>query len=118
MLRAGRFLCAAVFLGTALWTSARARAADGEAEWIWTPAQTRNEAPIGDCYFRKVFEASPAEEAVVHITADNAFAMSINGQPVAEGVDWRKMQFVDITKYLRSGRNVIAVKVTNAEVGA
>ncbi len=119
MLRAGNFLCAAFCLFSLTSTAAAVRAADGgEAEWIWSPAQTKNEIPVGDCYFRKTFEASPAEEAVIHITADNKWALAVNGQPVAEGVDWRQMQLIDITKHLKSGRNVIAVRVTNSEVGA
>jgi putative heme-binding domain-containing protein len=117
-LRAGKLLGAALCLATACCSAAVARGADGEAEWIWSPAQTKNEIPIGDCYFRKTFEASPTEEAVIHITADNKFALSINGQPVAEGADWRKMQLFDVSKYLRSGRNVVAVRVSNTEIGA
>ncbi|HYO24223.1 MAG TPA: c-type cytochrome [Lacipirellulaceae bacterium] len=115
MLRARNLWLLAILLIAVL--PAPARAADGEAEWIWSPSQTKDEVPIGDCYFRKTFEASPAEEALIHITADNSFAVSVNGQPVGEGVDWRQMQLIDITKHLRSGRNVVAVKVSNAEVG-
>jgi putative heme-binding domain-containing protein len=118
MLRAGKLLGAAFSLLLVNSIVSVARAADGEAEWIWSPSQTKNEIPVGECYFRKTFEASPAEEAVIHITADNKFALAVNGQPVAEGADWRQMQLVDITKYLRSGKNVIAVRVSNLEVGA
>jgi putative membrane-bound dehydrogenase-like protein len=118
MLRASKLFAFALCLHAVVCSSAKARAADGEAEWIWSPSQTKNEIPVGECYFRKTFEASPAEEAVVHITADNSFALSINGQPVAEGTDWRQMQLIDVTKHLKSGKNVIAVKVTNTEVGS
>ncbi len=118
MLRTGKLLGPVLTCLLLMDTAAATHAADGEAEWIWSPAQTRNEVPVGDCYFRKTFEASPAEEAVIHITADNKFALAVNGQPVGEGVDWRQMQLFDITKYLRSGRNVVAVRVTNSEVGA
>ncbi|HMP07991.1 MAG TPA: heme-binding protein, partial [Lacipirellulaceae bacterium] len=107
----------ALGLHLALGGIAAATAADGEAEWIWSPAHEKNEIPVGDCYFRKTFEASPTEEALVHITADNQFTLVINGQPVVEGADWRRMQLVDVTKFLRSGRNVIAVRVHNDEPG-
>ena len=43
-----------------------APAADGEAEWIWSPAQKRNEIPVGSCFFRKSFEVSNAEAAEIH----------------------------------------------------
>jgi putative heme-binding domain-containing protein len=96
-----------------------ARANDGEAHWIWSPAQTKNEIPIGECYFRKSFDLAAAVEAAeVQITADNEFELIINGQPVAKGVDWRQMQVHDITKLLRKGRNTVAVRVANKEVGS
>jgi putative membrane-bound dehydrogenase-like protein len=119
MRRAGRLLLLILGFLVVARSAVVARGAEGgEAEWIWSPSQTKNAIPVGDCYFRKTFEASPAEEAVIHITADNSFALSVNGQPVAEGVDWRKMQLIDITKFLKSGRNVVAVKASNTEVGA
>jgi len=113
------WICGAAACVLGSWGPAggRASAAEGEAEWIWTPAQPRNEAPAGDCYFRKTFDSAAVEEAFVQISADNKFQLSINGQPVAEGVDWRQMQIHDITKLVRAGRNVIAVKATNIDHG-
>lgn len=108
---------AACWLAGWLACAAAAPAAQGEAEWIWTPAQTKNEAPAGDCYFRKTFDCAAVEEAFVQISADNKFQLSVNGQPVAEGIDWRQMQIHDITKLLRPGRNVVAVKATNIDAG-
>nr|MBA3480280.1 hypothetical protein [Pirellulales bacterium] len=75
-----------------------AHANDGEAHWIWSPAQTKNEIPVGECYFRKSFDiAGPVEGAQVQITADNEFELTVNGQPVAKGVDWRQMQIHEVT---------------------
>lgn len=93
-------------------------AGSGDAEWIWTPAQKRNEAPVGDCYFRKTFDLGGVEEAEVLITADNEFELYVNGQKAAAGADWRQVQAVDVTKLLRKGRNVLAVRVVNSDVGA
>ncbi|HEX6962833.1 MAG TPA: HEAT repeat domain-containing protein [Lacipirellula sp.] len=112
-------LITACIFGSSLSWSAPAHANDGEAHWIWSPAQTKNEIPVGECYFRKSFDlAGAAEGAEVQITADNEFELTVNGQPVATGVDWRKLQVHDIAKLLRKGRNTVAVRVLNKEVGA
>ncbi|MCC6491653.1 MAG: HEAT repeat domain-containing protein [Pirellulales bacterium] len=96
----------------------RSHAANGEADWIWSPAHAKNEAPIGDCYFRRSFDLKDVEEAQVHITADNQWELFVNGQPVAKGVDWRQMQIHDVTKLLHNGRNTVAIRVANTEPGA
>jgi putative membrane-bound dehydrogenase-like protein len=98
--------------------SLRARAIEGDAQWIWSPAQTKNEVPAGACYFRKTFTAQSTAEAQIQITADNRFELFVNGRPIATGADWRQMQIHDITSHLRSGKNVVAVKVTNDDTGA
>src|SRR5215210_2880145 len=43
------------------------------ANWIWSPAYTKDEVPIGDCYFRKTFQVNIAEIAQVHIACDNQY---------------------------------------------
>jgi putative heme-binding domain-containing protein len=112
--------CALAFslLAVLQFASPAARAADVDAQWIWSPAHAKDEVPVGECYFRKTFDIAAAEAAQVQITADNRFELAVNGQPVAAGADWRQMQIHDVTKLLRKGRNVIAVKVTNSEIGA
>ena len=95
-----------------------ARAADGEAEWIWSPAQKRNEIPVGECFFRKSFDVSNAEAAEIHLTADNEFELFVNGQHVAKATDWRQLQVHDITTLLKNGRNTVAVRVKNNDAGA
>lgn len=119
MMRSLRLLLALAALLVA-WSTAPivARAADGEAEWIWSPAQKRNEIPVGSCYFRKSFNVANAEAAEVHLTADNEFELFVNGQPVAKGADWRQLQVHDITELLQQGRNTIAIRVDNKEAGA
>ncbi|WP_428307119.1 DUF7133 domain-containing protein [Lacipirellula sp.] len=95
-----------------------AYAADGEAEWIWSPSQKRNEIPVGSCYFRKSFDVSNAEAAEIHLTADNEFELFVNGQQVAKGTDWRQLQVHEITELLQPGRNTIAIRVDNKDAGA
>ncbi|HEX2474568.1 MAG TPA: HEAT repeat domain-containing protein [Lacipirellulaceae bacterium] len=88
------------------------------ANWIWSPAHSKDEVPVGDCYFRKTFPAQNAELAQVHIACDNQYELYVNGRLAGSGNDWRKMDVHDITKLLNPGRNVIAIKVTNTDPGA
>ncbi|RIK72738.1 MAG: heme-binding protein, partial [Planctomycetota bacterium] len=108
-------LAASTLVGAAWGPSAQA--ADGEAEWIWSPAHAQGDVPVGDCYFRKSFELKAVEAAQVQVTADNQWELFVNGQPVAKGVDWRQMQIHDVTKLLRNGRNTVAIRATNTEPG-
>src|SRR6185503_8124788 len=45
------------------------------ANWIWSPAQKKDEVPVGDCYFRKTFQINIAEIAQVHIACDNQYEL-------------------------------------------
>ena len=87
----------------------------GSAEWIWSPAHTRNEAPRGDCFFRKSFNLGDPEFGEVQITADNEFELFVNGQQVGAGNDWRQFKVFEITKHLVAGRNSVAIRVTNTD---
>lgn len=93
-------------------------AAAQEPQWIWSSAHTKNEVPVGDCYFRKSFDLQGPELGEVQITADNRYELFVNDQPVGRGEDWRQMQVFDISKFLRKGRNCIAVKVSNIDEGS
>ena len=86
--------------------------------WIWSPSHTKNEVPVGECFFRKSFKLGTPEVGEVQITADNQFELFVNGQPVGEGQDWRKMQSFDISKFLQKGKNSIAVRVANIDEGS
>ena len=90
----------------------------GSAEWIWSPAHTRNEIPIGDCYFRKTFDLSEPDVGEVQITADNEFELFVNGQPVGQGNDWRQLQVFEISSHLVRGRNSVAIHVKNTDQGS
>ncbi|TWU30322.1 DUF7133 domain-containing protein [Bythopirellula polymerisocia] len=90
----------------------------GSAEWIWSPAHTRNEVPKGVCYFRKSFMLGDPEFGEVQITADNGFEVFVNGQQVGVGNDWRQLKVFEITKLLVPGRNSVAVRVTNTDGGS
>jgi putative heme-binding domain-containing protein len=98
--------------------TAAAGANDSDAAWIWSPSQTKNKIPAGDCYFRKTFSVVDVEAAQLHVTADNRFELFVNGKQAAAGADWRQMQVLDVTQHLVPGRNVVAVRATNTDEGA
>ncbi len=89
------------------------------AEWIWFPeGNPVQAASAGDRYFRHRFIISDnlaIANASLLITADNAQWVWINGKPVdrAHSTNWREVNLCDITGYLKTGENVIAVKVNN-----
>lgn len=83
--------------------------------WIWAP-----NAATGKVCFRKSFEiprpfAHPTDEATLHITADNAFTVWLNGVKVGSGDDWHKGFKFDVNGLTRPGRNVLAVEAVNSE---
>jgi putative heme-binding domain-containing protein len=89
------------------------------ANWIWTPAFEKDAVPTGDCYFRKTITlANAVDFAQVHIACDNRYELYVNGKQVGTGSDWRKMDVHDITKLIRPGINVVAVKASNTDTGA
>jgi hypothetical protein len=95
-------------------TSGRA----AEAEWIWSPAYDKEMAPPGECYFRKTFSLSTPEHGEIQIAADDAYELYVNGRLIGSGKNWKILDVFDITRYLVSGTNVVAVKATNSEQGA
>ena len=88
------------------------------ANWIWSPAYTKDDVPVGDCYFRKTFQANMAEVAQVHIACDNQYELFVNGRLAGRGNDWRKLDVHDISQFLVRGNNVLAIKATNSDAGA
>jgi hypothetical protein len=89
------------------------------ANWIWSPAYEKDAVPVGDCYFRKTITLAGAVDfAQVHIACDNQYELFVNGKSVGTGADWRKMDVHDITKLIRPGINVVAVKASNSDAGA
>ena len=102
---------------SAKWIAHSASGLDG-AQWIWfnegNPAVS---APPATRQFRRTITLPTdrtLSSAKVRITADNAFTLIINGQPVASGNDWQQAVSADITAALQSGTNTIAITATNA----
>jgi len=95
------------------------------AKWVWCgDAPSLAQAAAGKRFFRKEFEAPavPAGEPVLlAFTADDEWEVSVNGQSAAKTWghfnDWRWMRFIDVSKFVKPGRNVIAAMVVNKEPG-
>ncbi len=85
-----------------------------EAQWIWSAKQTAD-IPLGSCYFRKTFELGTPESGEVQITADDAYELLVNNRRVGMGKNWKTLDYYDISKFLITGKNTIAVKVTHSE---
>jgi hypothetical protein len=74
------------------------------AEWIW------HSSPTKDIYFRYTFDITEKpSSAKLAITADNIYTLYINGVQVGHDETWETLEAYDILKYLKPGRNIIAV---------
>lgn len=69
----------------------------------------------GKRYFRRQFTLpnTEIEMARVLISVDHSYALYINGKMVSEGVDWRKVDKLDVKELLTEGENVIAIEGMN-----
>lgn len=86
-----------------------------DAYWIHVPNQPNQE--FGVYHFRKPFDlAEKPTSFIVHVSADNRYKLYVNGKMVSLGpargdfFHWN-FETVDIAKYLKKGKNVIASTV-------
>jgi putative membrane-bound dehydrogenase-like protein len=97
---------------TSFATSSRA-ADSSEAQWIWAPPEMK----AGVCYFRKAFQLPEPEAAVIEITADSQYELFLNGARIGGNNGWNTLERYDLTPRLSKGRNILAVKASNADGG-
>uniref|UniRef100_A0AAU2A2L3 alpha-L-rhamnosidase n=1 Tax=Streptomyces sp. NBC_00093 TaxID=2975649 RepID=A0AAU2A2L3_9ACTN len=114
---------------TADWISAPADLTDAPSfeggSWIWFPeGDPTNSVPAATRWFRGRAQLPDGiTSATLAITADNVYAVSVNGVEVAhtdldtDHEDWRRPAVIDVLDQVRTGDNVIAVSATNATVG-
>ncbi len=89
---------------------AAARAADPVPDWIWTRAAKDKDVR----FFRKSVQLAAApEKATLVVSCDNQAAVFVNGAPVAENSEWSAPTSVPVTKQLKAGENLIAVRAAN-----
>ncbi|WP_406443663.1 alpha-L-rhamnosidase [Streptomyces sp. NBC_01613] len=114
---------------TADWISAPAGLADAPSfeggSWIWFPeGDPTSSVPAATRWFRGAAQLPAGiTAATLAITADNVYAVSVNGVEVAhtdldtDNDDWKRPAVVDVLDQVRAGDNVIAVSATNATEG-
>ncbi|HRR79592.1 MAG TPA: hypothetical protein P5118_05335, partial [Planctomycetota bacterium] len=91
-------------------------AAGAVPHWIWFPeGKPIEDAPAEARFFRRTFElpAGEVRRAGLRITADDACEVFVNTAHVASNDTWQRLATVEISKHLRPGRNVLAVKAVN-----
>ncbi len=89
--------------------------------WVWFPeGNPQQGVPPGTRYFRKQITL-PADRQIQQATfagtADNSFALFINGQPAGQGdassEGWRNPVTLDVTAKLHPGANQFAIEAVN-----
>jgi len=82
-----------------------------EAQWIWT---AKNNVTNQQTWARTVIDLKevPAK-ALLLASADNHIEVWVNGQPAGKSDEWAEAAQTDVTKFLKPGRNTIAVLARN-----
>ncbi len=87
------------------------------ASWITHP--TTSVFDYGVFYFRNTFETEDLKStAIIYVSADNRYRLFVNGTEVSNGPArgtlsrWR-YETVNISSYLKKGKNIIAAEVFN-----
>lgn len=92
------------------------------AKWIWSSDASDGTpwALKGGAFFRKVFEI-PADakvrEALFDVGVDNYAAVFINGQLAGRYEGWSPLSRLEVGRFLKAGKNVLAVAAGNEEPG-
>ena len=89
-----------------------ARAADAPPQWIWSRKQAGEQDVV---YFHKTFELKNKPKSA-HLAAacDNSAVVFLNGEPVADSMDWSNPVGADVADKLNVGANVLSVKAANS----
>lgn len=87
-----------------------------KASWIWYPSgEPAVGAPIQTVYFRKKFtvSADSIASAQCAFTADNQFALWLNGKKIGLAENFSQLYTFDVTEAVVSGENALAVSAKN-----
>ncbi len=95
-----------------------------DCSWIWYPEGRKlEEIPKGKRFFRKIMflPSKGIRKAELAIIADDRFVVYINGEKVGESealVDaWKNPQVFQVKRYLKKGKNILAIMVENLSRG-
>lgn len=86
-----------------------------QPQWIWHPEGTPGQdAPQGDRFLRKVFDAAePIGDTWLWIAADDAAEVYFNGEKLGNASVAEPL-VTSLTGKVRPGKNILAVRVANA----
>ena len=80
-------------------------------EWVWSGGKA------GDSdvrFFRKEFHvADTPEKAVLRFAADNKATAFLDGKVVGDNAEWNDPTTIDLTKVLKSGDHLLAIRAEN-----
>ncbi|HEY0534516.1 MAG TPA: family 78 glycoside hydrolase catalytic domain [Actinoplanes sp.] len=88
------------------------------ANWIWYPeGDPATTAPAASRYFRRTFNLDTTGRTVLVVTGDDTADAWVNGTQVSTSRratdSWKRATTVDVTAYLHTGSNTIAIAATN-----
>ena len=113
--QSGSTICVAALLLIASASISTAQPTSKSApSWIWSPEHETGNVPQSACHFRKTihFKNQP-KAARVEIAADDIYELFVNGKRVGRGSSQDKFNTHNISSFIKKGKNVVAVKVTN-----
>ncbi|MGV3614776.1 MAG: glycosyl hydrolase [Fimbriimonas sp.] len=88
-----------------------------DAQWIWeAKGDPASSAAVGTRTFARRFTIRPGRKvasALVAFTADNSYALSVNGKPALKGSDFHRVGVFDAKALLQAGENRLEVRATN-----
>jgi alpha-L-rhamnosidase len=95
------------------------------ARWIWHGFdQTLEDCAAGNTFYYASFKAPndvSTRNIIMALTADDTYEVYINGELAAKCWghlnDWKWMRFIAVGRYLKPGKNTIAVRVENKKRG-
>src|SRR5687767_13755967 len=80
-------------------------------DWIWSG---KNAGENDVCFFRKPFHLGAApEKAVLSVACDNKATIYLDGKAVGENDNWGQATVLDLTKLLKAGDHLLAVRAEN-----
>ena len=90
-----------------------------KGQWVWYPENASLNAIRENRYFRYTFDIEDSiDKAFIQISADDKFVFYINGTEVDRETSdladtWASPHIIDITEYLKEGKNVFAISAYN-----
>ncbi len=89
-----------------------------KAKRVWHKEVSFNRTVLpepGKRYFRKSFNIKNKKitNAKILISVDHAYSLFMNGKKIAEGRDWTQVDKLEVSNYLKPGKNTIAVEGEN-----